>query len=141
MPTPARVLAFGIFLTVTGVEATNPDFGEAWWTATDPDGVQRVNIFCGKDFFEPSRIVLKANVPVELTVSTMPGVPSQNFVVNVPGPKPINANAPIGTGQTKFAFNPGSPGNYSALCRDNADAAADPQRMKAKQGVLTVISP
>lgn len=141
MPTPARVLAFGIFLTVTGVEAANPDFGEAWWTATDPDGVQRVNIFCGKDFFEPSRIVLKANVPVELTVSTMPGVPSHNFVVNVPGPRPINANAPIGAVPTKFAFDPGTMGNYPALCRDNANSAADPQLLKAKQGVLTVISP
>jgi len=141
MHTPARVLALGIFLTLTSVEAANPDFGEAWWTATDPDGVQRVNILCGKDFFDPSRIVVKANVPVELTVSTMPDLPSQSFVLNVPGPKPINANAPIGAGRTKFAFNPGSPGNYPALCRDNANAAADPQLLKAKQGVVTVITP
>ena len=141
MHTPARVLALGIFLTLTGVEAANLDFGEAWWTATDPDGVQRVNIFCGKDFIEPSRIILRAGVPVELTVSTMPGVPSHNFVVNVPGTRPINANAPVGAGPTKLDFNPGTAGNYPALCRDNADPAADPQLLKAKQGVLTVITP
>ena len=137
MHTPVRILALGILTTLTNVQAQNLDFGEAWWAETWPDGVQRVNIVCGKDYFDPSKIVVKAAVPVELAVSGEGGS-SQNFVIDVPGPKPINANTPLTAQQAKFGFQPGSPGNYVAKCQDTA-GPPDAALQRRKQGVIIVI--
>jgi plastocyanin len=38
------------------------------------DGVQRVEVRAGEYFFDPGHIVVKVNVPVELTVSKEPGL-------------------------------------------------------------------
>jgi hypothetical protein len=132
------IVPIGIFILTTSTQVISQDFGEAWWAVPGPDGVQRVNILCGQDFLDPSAIVVRENVPVELAVSTMKNLPQHNFVINVPGSKAINANIPIKAEQTKFAFNPGVLGDYQVACRDNAEAP-DPQLIKRKQGKLIVI--
>jgi len=47
------------------------------------DGVQRINILGGSYFFDPNYIIVKANLPVELTVIKEAGIPHR-FVINVP---------------------------------------------------------
>jgi hypothetical protein len=119
-------------------QGANGNHDRAWWAATSPDGVQRINIRCGPNFFDPAHIVVKANVPVELSVSTTPGLPAHSFVISVAGSRPINADTPIGPTEKAFAFVPGRPGDYQAVCRDNAKVPGA-SLAKAKQGVLTVI--
>lgn len=116
----------------------NADFDESWWATTSGDGVQRINIRCGIDFFDPRRIVVKANVPVELSVSTTTGLASHSFVITVPSPKAVTLDAPVGPMQKAFTFVPGLTGHYQAVCRDNALSTSTPSQ-KGKQGVLIVI--
>lgn len=48
------------------------------------DGVQRVRLIAGDCFLRPNRIVLKANVPAEITVSDEPGSVRRDIVVCAP---------------------------------------------------------
>lgn len=138
----AFLLAFGIFGLSCSAQGENLYYPEeAWRAAIGPDGMQRINIRCGPDFFDPPHVIVKANVPVELSVSTTRGLPSHNFLVNLSGPNAINAtnaNSPIGSAQKSFVFVPGLPGDYTMVCRNNAGVANAPTE-KSMQGVLTVI--
>ena len=47
----------------------------------DADGVQRVRLIAGSYFFKPNRIVVKVNVPVELTASRESGITPHDLVI------------------------------------------------------------
>ena len=49
--------------------AEQPARVEKQTVKADTDGVQRVRIVAGSYFFKPNRIVVRANVPVELAAS------------------------------------------------------------------------
>lgn len=50
----------------------------------DADGVQRVTIVGGSYFFRPNHVIVRANLPVELTVSAGPGVVPHSFEIDAP---------------------------------------------------------
>lgn len=51
---------------------------------TGPDGVQHVNITGGEYYFDPNHIVVKVNVPVELTVKQTGSIIPHDIVVKAP---------------------------------------------------------
>jgi hypothetical protein len=130
-------LTLGMSALVSGAYGADAD-NDRTWAAIGSDGVQRIHIRCGANFLDPNHIVIKANVPVELTVSTTAGLPSHSFVISMSGPRPITADTPIEATEKTFAFVPGRPGDYQASCRDNT-TTANAALLKAKQGLLTVI--
>ena len=129
--------AFILLLALVGARGNAQtaalDLDEAWWAAKDPDGIQRVHIRCGADFFDPSRIVVRANIPLELIVSTTTDAPSHHFVLQLPGPKSVEVDEEVSPGPKTFPFIPGLAGRYVALCRDLGPPG------RRKQGTLIVI--
>ena len=119
--------------------AAGKDFGEAWVAGTGKDGVQRVNIRCGPDFFDPRRIVVKRNVPVALSISTTQNLPAHSFVIARPGNTAIRGdNAPLTPTPKSVTFTPDAVGDFPLACQDDT-GLADATLQRAKQGVLTVV--
>jgi hypothetical protein len=114
------------------------DSSEAWWAAIDPDGIQRVNIRCGTNFLDPKEIVVRANVPVVLAVSTEANLVAHNFKYQLPAIGEANADAPVGPTQREFRFAVGLSGRYVVACRDTGRPEETPPN-RAKQGTLRVV--
>lgn len=111
---------------------------EAWWASVGPDGVQRIAIRCGADFFDPNRIVVRARVPVELVISTTDDVAPQSFVIDLPAPGAGRLKAAVGPAQKKLPFLPSLHGRFQVACQDSASGPADPAQ-RSKKGTLTVV--
>lgn len=82
----------------------------------DPDGVQRVAIIGGDYYFDPNDIVLKLNVPVELTVKKAPGYVPHDIEAKSPEAgivfiTDINAKTPV-----VIKFTPSKVGKYPLFC-------------------------
>jgi len=50
----------------------------------DNDGIQRVTILAGNYFFNPDYIIVKVNIPVELTISKESGITPHIFLIKEP---------------------------------------------------------
>lgn len=81
----------------------------------DRDGVQRVRLVAGDHFFRPNRIVLKANVPAEITVSAEPGSVPRGIVASAPQAG-MTIDAPLPDAPRTIRFTPTAPGTYAFYC-------------------------
>jgi len=111
------------------------DLDESWSAAIGPDGVQRVNIRCGPDFLDPRNIVVKANVPLQLSVSTTTDLASHNFTLAMGA---TTIDAPVRAGQTSFVLSPRLSGRFQAICQDKSKPDG-PAARRAKTGTITVL--
>jgi heme/copper-type cytochrome/quinol oxidase subunit 2 len=102
--------------------------GTEAWIAVTHNGVQRANIECGEDVFDPSEIVVKANVPVALSVRGTSD--TLQFINQGFSPK----NEPIGKQPSAHMFTPSTHGKYEMSCQP---ASGAPGRIK--KGVLIVL--
>ena len=80
----------------------------------DADGVQRVSITGGSYFFDPNYIVVKVNVPVELTVKKEGYIP-HDIVVKAPEAG-IDFSVSMDTKPQVIAFTPKTVGKYEMYC-------------------------
>jgi heme/copper-type cytochrome/quinol oxidase subunit 2 len=101
--------------------------GTEAWIAVTHDGVQRVNVECAENVFDPNEIVVRANVPVELSVRGTSD--SLLFVNQAFSPE----NKPIGKIPSPHRFQPSTPGRYEMSCQR---LTGPPGRIM--KGVLTV---
>lgn len=74
------VFFMAFFTQATAQEAKKPVIA-----TIDADGTQRVSITGGEYFFDPSHIIVKVNVPVELKITKEPGVTPHDIVLKAPG--------------------------------------------------------
>ncbi|MGU3775938.1 quinol oxidase [Burkholderia metallica] len=81
----------------------------------DADGVQRVAIVGGSYFFRPNHVIVRARVPVELTVSAEPGVVPHSFELDAPQAG-IAVHTELGTTPRTFRFTPAQPGRFAYYC-------------------------
>src|SRR5262245_3307206 len=103
----------------------------------DADGVQRVRVTSGSYFFDPKRIVVKANVPVELLVSRESGITPHNFVIRAEAAG-VMVEEDLATEPKKVAFTPTKPGAYAFYCSKKLPFVAG-HREKGMEGVLEVV--
>ena len=103
----------------------------------DADGVQRVRIMSGSYFFKPDRIVVKANVPVELLVSRESGITPHNFVLRAEEAG-VTIEEDLGTEPKKIAFTAKKPGKYPFYCSKKLPFVAG-HREKGMEGTLEVV--
>ncbi|CAN5422881.1 hypothetical protein BH11PSE11_BH11PSE11_01620 [soil metagenome] len=126
----------------TGARSAEPRPSEAWWAVAGTDGVQRINIRCGDGHFDPRHIVIRANVPVEMLVSTSSAdLTPHSFVLDLSGPGASSAaklDGPVGQIQKSFSFKHDQPGKYSIGCKENGSSGDSPKD-EAKRGVLTIV--
>jgi uncharacterized cupredoxin-like copper-binding protein len=98
------------------------------------DGVQRVELRVHAFYFDPNRIVLKANVPVELHVKNHSAFIPHNFTCDAPEAG-IQVEKDLGLlwdGETAL-FTPTRPGEYKFFCD------VDSHAKKGMTGVLVVV--
>lgn len=91
-------------------------FKEKRFVATvGPDGVQHVEISGGEYYFDPNYIVVKVNVPVELTVKKAPGYVPHDIAVKAPEAG-IDFKTDIGKKPQTIKFTPTKVGKYEMEC-------------------------
>ncbi len=120
---------------VTGAEKNGKDSNVA---TVDSDGVQRVRIVGGEYFFKPNRVVVKANVPVELSASRESGIVPHSLVIQAPEAG-ITVDVDLSTEVRKLTFTPTAPGTYPFYCK-NKLLFFKSHRERGQEGVLEVIS-
>lgn len=81
----------------------------------DNDGVQKVKILAGNYFFNPDYIIVKVNIPVELTIMKEPGITPHDFVIKEPEAG-IDINESLGTEAKIIKFTPNKVGKYPFYC-------------------------
>lgn len=135
MRTIAKSAVFTACLTVAGLTCA-ADEQPAHRASVDADGVQRVRIEGGSYFFRPERVTVKANVPVELTVSVERGLVPHSFVIDAPAAG-IAIDESLSSTPKVIRFTPSAAGSYPYYCR-NRLLFLESHREKGMEGVLVV---
>lgn len=103
----------------------------------DADGVQRVRILGGSYFFKPSHIVVKMNVPVELSASRESGVAPHNLILKAPEAG-LAVEEDLATDVKKIVFKATAVGKYPFYCSKKLPFVAG-HRARGMEGVLEVV--
>lgn len=103
----------------------------------DSDGVQRAAIVGGNYFFKPRHLVLKANLPVELSLSREAGIVPHTLVIKAPEAG-IVLDQVLDTEVKTVRFTPTATGTYPFFCR-NKLLFFKSHREQGMEGVLEVV--
>jgi len=120
-----------------GFAGETPRQTEIYKAAVDSDGVQRVSVLGGGYFFTPNHVILKAGVPVELSVKKEPGMVPHSFVIKAPEAG-MEIEETLATDAKTIKFTPGTPGRYVFYCKEKLLFFAS-HREKGMEGVLEVV--
>jgi len=121
----------------TPVFAQNSTAGDTVHAVMDNDGKQRVEIVGGSYFFKPRHIVVKANVPTELSVKRESGIVPHTFVMKIPEAG-VMIDETLSTDVKTFAFTPVAVGTYTFYCRNKLPFFKSHQE-KGMVGTLEVV--
>lgn len=103
----------------------------------DADGVQRIRLVAGSYFFKPNHIVVKVNVPVELTASRESGIAPHDLAIQA-GDAGIAVKEDLGTDPKKIVFTATKAGKYAIYCSKKLPFMAS-HREKGMEGILEVV--
>jgi len=132
------MLALVCGYTVATVAAEEkPKEGKFFTAAIDKDGVQRVEIVGGGYFFDPSHIVVKVNVPVELKVRKEGGIVPHDIVMKAPDAG-IDFRVSLGKEPQVVRFTPTKTGSYPFYCSKKL-LFLESHREKGMEGTLEVV--
>jgi len=131
----SQAAALLLFATVALSASDTPR--DAQVVMPDADGVQRVRIIGGEYFFKPTRIVVKANRPVELLASREAGVVPHNLMIVAPAAG-VSVKEDLASDIKKIGFTPTAPGVYPIYCDKKLLFFAS-HREKGMEGVLEVV--
>jgi len=81
----------------------------------DSAGVQKIKILAGNYFFNPDYVIVKVNIPVELTISKEPGITPHDFVIKEPDAG-IAIEESLSTEPKTIKFTPNKVGKYQFSC-------------------------
>lgn len=79
------------------------------------DGIQRVEVIGGDYYYDPDYIIVKANVPVELTVKKESGIVPHNIIIKAPEAG-IDFSEGMSTKPKVIRFTPTKAGKYPIEC-------------------------
>jgi len=119
-----------------GAGLARADGGAPVRVPVDADGVQRVTIVGGSYFFRPNHVIVRAQVPVELTVSVEPGLVPHSFEIDAPQAG-IAVHTELGTTPKTFRFTPTAPGRFAYYCTHRLLFLRS-HRERGMEGVLDV---
>jgi plastocyanin len=103
----------------------------------DEDGVQRAGIQLDSYAYVPSRLIVQAGKPVELTLTSVTFITPHNFILLEPSAG-LTIEQDIGSGKTVIVkFTPTKPGLYPFYC-DKKLLFLPSHREKGMEGRLEV---
>ncbi len=132
-----RLFTALFLLIVCGVSVQAREYKKVVRATISEDGVQRVEVLGGGYFFDPDRIIVKVNVPVELKVRKEPGIVPHNIVIKAPEAG-IDFEESLSTEPKIIRFTPTKPGSYPMYC-DKKLLFFESHREKGMEGVLEVV--
>jgi plastocyanin domain-containing protein len=109
------LLAALIVIAFSGLLHAEEQESKPFVATVGSDGAQKVDITAGGYWFKPNRITVRANVPVELTVSKESGVIPHDIVMKSPEAGMDFAEGLSGTPKV-IKFTPTKPGIYPFYC-------------------------
>jgi len=122
---------------------TTPVFGQSDHKAEkrvvatiDADGVQRVKILGGGYFYDPNYVVVKVNVPVELSLTKESGMTPHDLVIKAPEAG-IDVSVSLDTKPQLVKFTPTKVGQYPFVCTKKLIFSKS-HKDKGMHGVLEV---
>lgn len=122
-------------VTVTAAQAAQP---QKTFTATVNElGTQSVTITGGDYYFEPNNIILKVNVPVELTVKKAPGYVPHDIVMDAPDAGML-FKVDFKQDGAVIRFTPTKNGTYPFYC-DKKLLFFESHREKGMEGNIVVV--
>jgi plastocyanin domain-containing protein len=102
-------------LLLGGCASTPPaEAPEVVKAVPDGRGVQRVSVIAGNYYFRPSRIVVKAGSPVEVTIRKEGLIP-HTFTIDAPAAG-ISVDSALSSEPSTVSFTPKAPGTYRFVC-------------------------
>ncbi len=130
------ILTIVLLFAATALHAETPD--KKTFTATvDKDGIQRVAVLGGGYFFDPYHIIVKVNLPVELSVRKESGWVPHNIVVKAPEAG-IDFDEELGSDPKVIKFTPTKTGKYPMYCSKKL-LFFESHREKGMEGILEVV--
>jgi len=108
-----RILLIFLCLSAT-VVAEEPE-KKVFTAVTGPDGIQKVSIVGGEYYFDPNHIIVKVNVPVELSITKAGGFVPHDIEMNSPEAG-MKFEESFGTTPTVISFTPIKVGTYPFTC-------------------------
>jgi len=116
--------------------ADDPAQVREYTAAIDPDGVQRVAIMAGEFYFDPNHIIVKVNVPVELSVAKEGGLVPHDMVMKSPEAG-MEFDVEISTTPKTVTFTPTQTGKFPLYCSKKL-LFLESHRDKGMEGVVEV---
>jgi plastocyanin domain-containing protein len=101
------------------------------------DGIQRAEITGGSYYFDPSDIVVKVNVPVELKVKKSGGSTPHDIALKAPEAG-IDFSVSLGTEPKTVKFTPTKVGKYPFWCTKHLPFSKS-HKEKGMEGVIEVV--
>lgn len=132
----ARHLLLAGLVAAPALAAPPPDLPKAVRAAVGDDGMQRVEIVGGSYWFRPEHVVVKANVPVVLTVRKQPGIIPHTFVLRAPQAG-IDVKIDMASEPKTLRFTPTRAGGYAYYC--DKSGILGKHRMKGMEGLLEIV--
>ena len=133
---PLLILSF-VVSSVAAAFADDQDKTEVYAATVGKDGVQHVRIVGGGYFFKPNRIVVKKNIPVELSVSREPGMVPHSMVANAPEAG-IVFDESLSSDPKIITFTAQATGEYAFYCKNKLPFFPS-HREKGMQGIIEVV--
>jgi plastocyanin len=137
MKASVTCLVLSLGLAGYGHAGVAPPAETVYRASVAADGVQHVRIEGGAHFFRPSRVIVKSNLPVELTVSVDRSVIPHSIVIEAPEAG-IAVDEDLSSQPKKIRFTPTAVGSYPFYCR-NRLLFFESHREKGMEGVLEVV--
>jgi plastocyanin len=137
MNTSATIFLFILAIAGQGAcqaDTLSPDGYQAIIAA---DGVQHVRIEGGSYFFKPSHVIVKINVPVELTVSVEKGLIPHTLLIQSPEAG-IVVDEKLSSDAKTIRFTSTAVGEYPFYC-NNKLLFFESHREKGIEGVFEVV--
>ena len=123
---------------VTAAERESPaEEVEMTYAVLGEDGVQRAEMTGGDYYFKPKWLVLKLNVPVELTVKKEPGFVPHNIMMDSPEAGMV-FEVDFGKKGEVITFTPTKKGTYLFFC-DKKLLFFKSHRERGMEGVIEVV--
>ncbi len=128
------IVLLGLILSAQGLLAADQPF----IVNIGPDGIQRVEIVGGSYFFKPSYILVKAHVPVEISIRKEGGLIPHDFVLNAPEAG-MDFKVELSSETRIIRFTPAKPGKYEFHCDKKSPFSSQTHAEKGMKGILEVV--
>ena len=109
-------LFFAVIIILVVSVSFADDQGKTPFVATiSPEGIQKVEVVATEFNFNPSHIIVKVNLPVEITIRKEPSMVPHSFVINSPDAG-MNINENLSSEPKVIKFTPTKAGKYAFYC-------------------------